>query len=152
LADKVLRVEHGPLPAVGAITEVAIVDDDHHADGPSVERTGIAEAMRLGGNDARLVDAPTAASGGPFVIALFADFVEGKGRTTLLPDTREQVHTLVAQATAMQRPVILVGLGDPRWVAQLGLSYPTLLAWGGDRVMQQAAGRGLLRAKAVVAS
>jgi hypothetical protein len=27
-----------------------------------------------------------------------------------------------------------------------------LLAWGGDRVMQQAAGRGLLRAKAVVAS
>lgn len=152
LADKVLRVEHGPLPAVGTITEVAIVDDDHHADGPSVERTGIAEAMRLGGNDARLVDAPTAASGGPFVIALFADFVEGKGRTTLLPDTREQVHALVAQATAMQRPVILVGLGDPRWVAQLGLSYPTLLAWGGDRVMQQAAGRGLLRAKAVVAS
>jgi beta-glucosidase len=48
--------------------------------------------------------------------------------------------------------VILVGLGDPRWVAQFGLSYPTLLAWGGDRVMQQAAGRGLLRAKALVAS
>jgi len=147
LADKVIRVEHGPLPPVGTITEMAIVDDDHHADGPSVERTGIAEAMRLGGNDARLVDAPTPASGGPFVIALFADYVAGKGRTTLLPETVAQVHALVAQAEALQRSVILIGLGDPRWVAQLGMTHPTVLAWGGDRVMQQASGRGLLRNK-----
>ena len=147
LADKVLRVEHGPLPPVGTITEMAIVDDDHQVDGSSVERTGIAEAMRLGGNDARLVDVPTPASGGPFVIALFADYVAGKGRTTLLPETVAQVHTLVAQAEALQRSVILIGLGDPRWVAQLGMTHPTVVAWGGDRVMQQAAGRGLLRRK-----
>ena len=145
LADKVLRVEYGPLPAVGTVTEMAIVDDDHDADGPAVERTGIAEAMRLGGNDARIVDAPTPASGGPFVIALFADYVAGKGRTTLLPETVARVYTLVAQADALQRSVILIGLGHPRWVAQLGLTQPTVLAWGGDRVMQQAAGRGLLR-------
>jgi beta-glucosidase len=147
LADKVLRVEHGPLPPVGTITEMAIVDDDHQADGLSVECTGIAEAMRLGGNDARLVDVPTPASGGPFVIALFADYVAGKGRTTLLPETIAQVHALVAQAEALQRSVILIGLGDPRWVAQLGMTHPTVVAWGGDRVMQQAAGRGLLRRK-----
>jgi beta-glucosidase len=147
LADKVLRVEHGPLPPVGTITEMAIVDDDHQADGLSVECTGIAEAMRLGGNDARLVDVPTPASGGPFVIALFADYVAGKGRTTLLPETIAQVHALVAQAEALQRSVILIGLGDPRWVAQLGMTHPTVVAWGGDRVMQQAAGRGLLRSK-----
>ena len=147
LADKVLRVEHGPLPPVGTITEMAIVDDDHQADGLSVECTGIAEAMRLGGNDARLVEVPTPASGGPFVIALFADYVAGKGRTTLLPETIAQVHALVAQAEALQRSVSLIGLGDPRWVAQLGMTHPTVVAWGGDRVMQQAAGRGLLRRK-----
>jgi beta-glucosidase len=129
------------------VTEVAIVDDDGHTDGVAVERTGIAEAMRLAGNDARLVDAPTPASGGPFVIALFADFVPGKGRTTLLPETIDAVHTLIAQAEALQRGVVLVGLGDPRWVAQLGLTPPTVLAWGGDRVMQQAAGRALLRSR-----
>lgn len=147
LADKVIRVEHGPLPTMGAVTEVAIVDDDGHTDGVAVERTGIAEAMRLAGNDARLVDVPTPASGGPFVIALFADFVPGKGRTTLLPETIDAVHTLIAQAEALQRGVVLVGLGDPRWVAQLGLTPPTVLAWGGDRVMQQAAGRALLRSR-----
>ncbi len=147
LADKVIRIEHGPLPPMGAITEVAIVDDDDHAHGVPVERTGIAEAMRLGGNDARLVDAPTPASGGPFVIALFADYTPGKGRTTLLPATIAKVHALVEQADALQRGVILVGLGDPRWVAQLGMTHPTVLAWGGDRVMQQAAGRGLLKNK-----
>ena len=46
---------------------------------------------------------------------------------------------------AMHRPVVLVGLGDPRWVQQLAMPVPTIIAWNGDRVMQQAAGRGLLR-------
>jgi beta-glucosidase-like glycosyl hydrolase len=147
LADKVIRVDHGPLPPMGTITEVGIVDDDDHATGNAVERTGIAEAMRLGGNDARLVDAPTPASGGPFIVALFADYTAGKGRTTLLPTTVATVHAMVKQAAALQRTVILVGLGDPRWVAQLGMTHPTVLAWGGDRVMQQAAGRALLRVK-----
>jgi beta-glucosidase len=41
--------------------------------------------------------------------------------------------------------VVLVGLGDPRWVQQLAMAVPTVIAWNGDRVMQQAAGRGLLR-------
>lgn len=147
LADRVIRIEHGPLPPAGTITELAIVDDDHNATGSAVERTGVAEAMRLGGNDARIVDAPTAASGGPFVIALFADYVAGKGRTTLLPETVARVQLLEQQAAALQRSVILVGLGDPRWVAQLGSTHPTVLAWGGDRVMQQAAGRSVLRSK-----
>ena len=65
----------------------------------------------------------------------------------LLPETIDAVHTLIAQAEALQRGVVLVGLGDPRWVAQLGLTPPTVLAWGGDRVMQQAAGRALLRSR-----
>lgn len=57
------------------------------------------------------------------------------------------MNTLIEQAEALQRSVVLVGLGDPRWVTQLGMTHPTILAWSGDRVMQQAAGRGLLRTK-----
>jgi beta-glucosidase len=85
------------------------------------------------------------ASGGPFVIALFADYLSHKGRVTLQPATIEAVQALAAQAEALQRSVVLVGLGDPRFVAQMQMPIPTILAWSGDRVMQQAAGRALLR-------
>jgi beta-glucosidase-like glycosyl hydrolase len=145
LADKVLRIEHGPVPPMGSVTEVAIVDDDEGVESRRPDRTGIVDAMRLAGNDARIVSAPTAASGGPFVIALFADYLPGKGRHTLQDDTVRQVRELAAQAESLQRSVVLVGLGDPRWVMQMGLTCPTIVAWSGDRVMQQAAGRGLLR-------
>jgi beta-glucosidase len=145
LADKVLRIEHGPVPPMGSVTEVAIVDDDEGVESRRPDRTGIVDAMRLAGNDARIVSAPTNASGGPFVIALFADYLPGKGRHTLQDDTVRQVRELAAQAESLQRSVVLVGLGDPRWVMQVGLTCPTIVAWSGDRVMQQAAGRGLLR-------
>jgi beta-glucosidase len=145
LADKVLRIEHGPVPVMAGITEVAIVDDDDEVEGRRADRTGIVDAMRLAGNDARIVSAPTTASAGPFVIALFADYLPNKGRGALREDTVAMVKALAGQAAAMRREVVLVGLGDPRWVQQLAMSVPTVIAWSGDRVMQQAAGRGLLR-------
>jgi beta-glucosidase len=147
LADKVLRIEHGPVPPMAGVTEVAIVDDDDDVEGRRPDRTGIVDAMRLGGNDARIVNAPTPASAGPFVIALFADYLPNKGRHTLREDTIAAVQALAEQAVAMHRDVVLIGLGDPRWVQQLAMDVPTVIAWSGDRVMQQAAGRGLLRAK-----
>jgi beta-glucosidase len=79
------------------------------------------------------------------VIALFADYLPNKGRCTLREDTVAAIRALAAQAEAMHRQVVLVGLGDPRWVQQLAMAVPTVIAWNGDRVMQQAAGRGLLR-------
>ena len=86
-------------------------------------------------------------SGGPLVIALFADYLSTKVRTTLLPSSIAQVGVLIEQARALQRESIVIGLGDPRFAAQLPSEVPTIAAWSGDRVMQQAAARALLRAK-----
>ncbi len=151
LADKVLHVLHGPLPALGSVTEVAVVSDDRDVPGfeavPANATTVLVEALRVGGHDARLAAAPTVASGGPLVIAMFADFLPGKSRTSLLPETIASVRTLIEQASALQRGVVLVGLGDPRFAAALGLEVPTIVAWSGDRVMQQAAARALLRSR-----
>lgn len=147
LADKVLLFENEPIPPMGGVTEIAIIDDDHGVEGGRTDRTGILDAMRLAGNDTRIVSAPTPASGGPLVIALFADYLPYKNRHVLGSATVEAVTVLIGQAKALHRDVVLVGLGDPRWVRQLGLSVPTIQAWSGDRVMQQAAGRALLRNK-----
>lgn len=147
LADRVLRIPGEPLPALGVVTEVAIVDDDADVRASDAGTTALTEALRAGGNDARPAVAPTVASGGPLVIGLFADYLSTKSRTTLLPSSIEQVQTLVQQARALQREVIVVGFGDPRFAAQLPTTLPTLAAWSGDRVMQQAAARALLKVK-----
>ncbi len=147
LADRVLNVMHGPLPTLGVVTEVAVVDDDDEVPGTHASRSALVDALRLGGHDARPADAPTVASGGPLVIALFADYLPHKTRTTLRDTTKAHVQTLFEQARAFQRGVVVVGLGDPRFVMQLALDVPTIVAWSGDRVMQQAAARALARAR-----
>ena len=147
LADKVMRLVNGPIPALGAVSEIAVVDDDIDVPTPRVSTTVFTESLRVGGHDARPATQPTVASGGPLVIALFADYLPRKSRDTLLPSSIEQVRTLVSQAKAMQREAIVVGFGDPRFAAQLPDALPTVVAWSGDRVMQQAAARLLLKVK-----
>jgi beta-glucosidase len=151
LADRVLKVLHGPVPALGSVTEVVVVNDDVEVPGngsiPGNATSVLMEALRVGGHDARAAIVPTVASGGPLVVAVFSDYVSRKSRTTLLPSTVMAVNTLVEQAAALQRGVVIVALGDPRFVTQLGLELPTIFAWSGDRVMQQAAARALLRSR-----
>ena len=151
LADRVLQVVHGPLPALGSVTEVAVVNDDIDVQGsgsvPGNATTVLVEALRVGGHDARSATVPTVASGGPLVIALFSDYLPFKARTTLLESSIVAVTTLIDQAAALQRGVVIVALGDPRFSTQLALEVPTVMAWSGDRVMQQAAARALLRSR-----
>lgn len=147
LADRVLKVTHGPLPALGAVTEVAVVDDDAETRGSPHGATAMLEAMRAAGHDARYAEAPTVASGGPLVIALFADYLHKKERHALLPASIARVRSLMDAAAALQRGVILIALGDPRFSSALGIEAPTVGAWSGDRVMQQAAARAIVRTK-----
>ncbi len=147
LADRVLRVTEGVLPPLGTVTEVAIVDDDHDVQTERAGLTALTDALRAGGNDARAATQPTVASGGPLVIAFFSDYLCTKARTTVREESIEHVRTLIDQAKAMQREAIVVGFGDPRWVAQLPFTVPVLAAWSGDRVMQQAAARALLKVR-----
>jgi beta-glucosidase-like glycosyl hydrolase len=150
LADRVLHVANGPLPTLGAITEVAVVDDDESVPGDArVPRTVIAEALRLSRIDARVVDAPSVIGGGPLVIALFCDDLPHKERTAPSDGTLATVRELIAAAAARQRAAVLVVFGAPRRAEQvqaaLTAPVPVLTAWGEDRVMQQAAARLLAR-------
>jgi len=147
LADRVLRLENGPLPPLGAVTEVVSIDDDESVSGSRPDRRGLLDALRHGGTDARVVESPGTASGGPLIVALFADNHARKERTKLLPETVETARRVVEQARTMGRSSIILALGDPRYVAQLDIDAPIVIAWSGDRVMQQAAARHLQRVK-----
>jgi beta-glucosidase-like glycosyl hydrolase len=147
LADKVIEVKNGPLPVLAGITEVVIIDDDENVPGPRPERTLLLEALRVGGTDARAVEVPTVASGGPLIVALFSDYLPHKVRTKLTAESVARVERAREQAAALQREVILLGLGDPRFANQITMNIPTVFAWSGDRVMQQAGARAMQKTK-----
>ncbi|MEP6764222.1 MAG: glycoside hydrolase family 3 N-terminal domain-containing protein [Gemmatimonadaceae bacterium] len=147
LADRVINVQNGPLPPIGGITEVIIIDDDEDIDGIRPERTFLLDALRVGGTDARAVETPTTASGGPLVVALFADYLPFKGRTKLKQDSVDRITRAKRQAADLQRETILLGLGDPRFANQINQGVPTVVAWSGDRVMQQAAARAIQKTR-----
>ncbi|MGV3708634.1 MAG: glycoside hydrolase family 3 protein [Gemmatimonas sp.] len=148
LADRVITIDHGPLPVIAGTTEVILIDDDEDVPGKRPERTHLLDALRVGGTDARQVDAPSSAtSGGPLVIAMFSDYLPFKKRTTLKPETIERVRVAKEKASALQRDAILLGLGDPRFARQIPFDIPTVVAWSGDRVMQQAAARALQKTR-----
>jgi hypothetical protein len=145
LADRCIRIEHGPLPELASVTEVVIVDDDVHVPGTHATRNAVLDALRAGGVDARRADGPTAVSGGPLVLAIFGDRLPSKGRAGLSADTIARVQQVLALAKSASRDVILCAFGDPRLVQALGVAHPTVHAWSGDIVMQNAAARALVK-------
>lgn len=147
LADRCIRVQQGPLPALASVTEVQIIDDDGHVPGERASPNGLLDALRTGGVDARRSDVPTPVSHGPFVIAVFGDRLPGKGRAYLLDETTARVQTALHAARAASREVIVCAMGDPRLVQALELSVPTVYAWSGDTVMQHAAARALVNTR-----
>ncbi len=147
LADRCVRVEHGPLPVLAPVTDVVIIDDDVHVPGAHASRSALLDALRAGGVDARRADGPTPVSQGPLVIAVFGDRLPSKGRAWLAPDTIARVEQVLAQAADAEREVILCAMGDPRLVQALALTVPTVYAWSGDTVMQQAAARAMTKAR-----
>jgi hypothetical protein len=55
------------------------------------------------------------------------------------------VGELCAAATRGARDAVVVQFGHPRFVAEIPEAANVVSAWGGDRVMQEAAARRLLR-------
>ncbi len=147
LADRCIRLENGPLPALAAVTEVTVIDDDAHVPGAQASRSALLDALRTGGIDARRTEAPSAVSHGPWVIAVFGDRLPSKGRQWLSDDTKARVQQALEAARAAQREVIVCAMGDPRLVQQLSLDVPTVIAWSGDTVMQHAAARAMIKSK-----
>ena len=155
LADRAVHVVRGapqPIPArPGAVVEVAIVDDDLHAEHPESARLArghlreaMLETLRTAGVAVRPVDAPTPAASTPLVVALFGEVRPWKARAGYAGASLARVRTLGEAARALGRGTTLVQFGDPRLAAALPAEVDVVCAWSGDRAMQQAAARFLL--------
>lgn len=135
--------------------DLLTVDDDlggPYPPGPreAFRETLIAEGVEVRGAEAeaeaeateahRRDNAHGAGEDKPLIVALYADIRAWKGR----PGISERALETVARATVGRRAVVVL-FGHPRLAAALAGEFPVLAAWGGEPLMQVAAGRFLSR-------
>ncbi len=142
IASRVIHVVRGDARSLDRVTEVVVVDDDLGGPYPPPSRDPFLRALAGDGSrEVRVVDAPTAASRGPLVVALFGDIRAWKGRPGYSAAAREAVAAACRAAQDAARDAIVVQFSHPRLAAELTGAANVICAWGGERVMQEAAGR-----------
>lgn len=143
LAERVVHMLQGRMPALPQPWHLTIVDDDVGGPYPAPSREPLISSLRAGGVE--LVLDPGSPSNGPgsTVVALFGDIRAWKGRPGYSVGARESVRTAIESAGG--RPRLILQFSHPRLASELDTEVPILCAWGGEAVMQKAVARVLLR-------
>jgi beta-glucosidase len=146
LSERVLSMVRGSPPRLGKAVEIVIVDDD--AESPPLHpRTVLAQALESAQVETDVVDAPTPGGTAPVYVALFGELRGDRQEASYRPETLAAVAAVCEAATRQRREAIIVLFAPPALVAQLRSvgSAPIVCAWSGDRCMQEAVARWLVR-------
>lgn len=136
LAERTMIVLTGT-PRSARAVDLLTVDDDLGGPYPPPSRAPFAEALRAANVDVREVDAADPERA--LIIAVYSDIRAWKGR----PALSDAAKTSIAEAVAVQPAATIVLFGHPRLGGEL-IAQSVLAAWGGERIMQQAAARWLV--------
>jgi beta-glucosidase len=140
LALRTVHVVRGAPGVISSSIDVVIVDDDLGGPYPPPSRAPFTEGLQFCGAEVRIVDAPSRDGRRSTVIALFGDIRSWKGRPGYSAASRAAVQTALAAAP----DAVVVQFGHPRLAAEIPGSSAMVSAWGGERVMQNAAARWLM--------
>lgn len=147
LAERVIQPIRGSAPPVGKTIEVVVIDDD--ASVPALHpRTVLLEALGALDVVARRVEMPSQASRAPVFIALHARMEGDRPAFALCDATAELLRaTLEASRTSGREATVL--LFAPPTLASAALDATNVICcWSGDRAMQEAVARWLVRGTA----
>jgi hypothetical protein len=147
LAEAVVRVVRGRTPSLGSRVELQIVDDDLGGAFPAPSRDPFLETLGAGGIDLVLPGATTDVATGPppaTLLLLFGDIKAWKGRPGYSQEAKSNVSRAVARAREEGRELFIVQFSHPRLADEIADAPNVVTAWGGERVMQQAAAHWLV--------
>jgi beta-glucosidase-like glycosyl hydrolase len=146
LSERVITMARGAAPRFSKAIEVVIVDDDDGPCPPHHPRTVFSEALESAQVEAPIVDTPTTGrEGTPVYVTVFGELRGDRTEVGYRPETLAKVVRACAAATLQQRPVVIVLFAPPVLATQIRGSAPIVCAWSGDRCMQEAAARWLIR-------
>jgi hypothetical protein len=139
-ALRCVHTQRGEVLALSRRVDVIVVDDDTGGPYPPPSRMPFVESLRSLGMDARLVDAPSQDGRRSLVVALFGDIRSWKGRAGYSAAS----VSAVARALESDPGAIVIQFSHPRLTRELPQSAERVVsAWGGEKVMQQAAAQWL---------
>ena len=144
IALRAVFVVRGAAAPLRGATEVLVVDDDVGGPYPPPSRAPFVDALRAGGVDPRVVDAPGADVRSPLVIAVYGDIRAWKNRAGYSAATRDAVRRALGAAKSSGRAAIVAQFSHPRLSAELPDAETVVCAWGGERAMQEAMARKLI--------
>jgi beta-glucosidase-like glycosyl hydrolase len=145
VADRTVGVLHGAMPGIGDAVELVEVDDDRGGPWHVPSREFLAATLRALHVDVETVAAPTPHTRVPVIVAAYADTIAWKGVAGFSDDAAARAARAVALARTAGREVIVVAFSHPRHAARFADVPNVACAWGGDRAMQEAAARALVR-------
>jgi beta-glucosidase-like glycosyl hydrolase len=147
LSERVITMVRGAAPRANKSVEIVVVDDDETC--PSTHpRTILARALEASGITAAVVDMPSEGSGTPVYIALFGELRGHRHDVAYRPSTLDRVASVCEAATRERRESAILHFAPPILASQIRGSAPIVCAWSGDRCMQEAVARWLVRPSA----
>ena len=144
LADRVVTMLRGSPPRMGASIELVKIDDDGALE-PFHPRTVLAESLGAAQVAVRAVDAPSAGSRSPVYIAVYGEMRGDRHDFTLRPQTCAAIARVSEAAATQGREVAVILFGPPGLLANVPGRAPVICGWSGDRAMQEAVARWLLK-------
>ena len=142
LAERVVHLLRGKMPALGQPWNFVIVDDDVGGPYPAPSRDPLTSTLTTGGIEL-ITDDTIGIRTGATVVALFGDIRAWKGTPGFSSKAKDAVRKALDGAPSADR--LIIQFSHPRLAGELEGDAPILCAWGGEAVMQRAAGRVLLR-------
>jgi hypothetical protein len=138
-AERALRISGGG-PIHGPVT-LTVVDDDRGGPFPAPSRAPFTDALRAAGVRVHGAgDEGEENDGGTAILCLYAEPRGWKGRAGL----SEEARVGVARWAERHGPSgTVVVFGGPGLLDEVPPGLPTILAWGGEALMQEAAARRL---------
>jgi beta-glucosidase len=143
LAERVVTTVRGTPPKVGKAVDVVIVDDD--APCVSHARDAFAQALEAGQVATHVVESPTPGRGTPVYVALFGELRGNRTEVAYRPETLARVSEICETATRDRRESVIILFAPPLLASQIRGSSPIVCGWSGDRCMQEAVARWLMR-------
>ncbi|HUQ83507.1 MAG TPA: glycoside hydrolase family 3 N-terminal domain-containing protein [Gemmatimonadaceae bacterium] len=144
LSERVITMSRGAAPKLPKAIEVVIVDDDP-ACPPLHQRTAFAQALESAQTIAPVIDAPSQGRDAPVYVAVFGELRDDRSELRYRPETLERIAQACEEATRQRREAVIVLFAPPVLASQIGGNAPIVCAWSGDRCMQEAAARWLLK-------
>jgi beta-glucosidase len=147
LSERVISMVRGAAPRAAKSIEIIVIDDDETCPSPH-PRTILSRTLEASGISVAVVDAPTDGRDTPVYVALFGELRGDRHEVAYQPSTLERVATACETAARTRRETVILHFAPPVLASQLRGSVPIVCAWSGDRCMQEAVARWLVRPSA----